>query len=78
MFEIATFTPQGAIQLPEKITRRLSPSDRFIVWLEGDIVHLKKMNASPLDLVAQAPIGDPLALDEINEIVHEVRQHRQT
>ena len=77
MFEIATVTPQGTIQLPQKIIRSLSPADRFIVWLEDDTVHLKKMNASPLDIVAEAPVGNPLSLDEINEIVHKVRQRHR-
>ncbi len=77
MFEIATVTSQGTVQLPQKITRRLSISDRFIVWLDGDMMHLKKMLSSPLDLVEQTPAADPLSLDEINDIVHDVRlQHR--
>jgi len=28
------------------------------------------------EIVAQAPQGEPLSLDEINEIVHEVRLNR--
>jgi len=29
------------------------------------------------EIVAQAPEGEPLLLDEINEIVHEVRRQRK-
>jgi hypothetical protein len=76
MFEIATFTPEGAVQLPQRIARYLSPSDRFVVWLEGDTLHLKKIAPSPLDIVEQAPVGEPLSSDEIDAIVHEVRSRR--
>lgn len=71
------FTPEGTVQLPQKISRNLSPSDRFVVWMEGDTLHLKKLATSPLDRVAQTPADEPLSLDEINEIVHEVRRQRQ-
>ena len=38
------------------------------------MLHLKRMQAPSLtELVAQAPAGDPLSLDEVNELVHEVR-----
>jgi len=77
MFEIAVLTPEGTVQLPQKISHNLSPSDRFIVWMEGDTLHLKKMEPSPLDRVAQMPADEPLSLDEINEIVHKVRQQRR-
>ena len=39
------------------------------------MLHLKRMQAPSLtELVAQASEGDPLSLDEINELVHEVRR----
>jgi hypothetical protein len=66
------------VQLPEEISRTLSPSDRFIVWLEGDTLHLKKIIPSPLDVVEQAPEDESLAPEEINQIVHEVRLRRRT
>ncbi len=78
MFEIATFTPEGTVKLPPAVARSLSPLDRFIVWQEGDMLHFKKISPSPLAVVAQAPEDTPLSLDEINEIVHEVRQQRQS
>jgi hypothetical protein len=77
MFEIASFTSENTVQLPREITRKFSPSDRFVVWLEGDTVHLKRINPSPLDLVEQAPDDQTLSPEEINEIVHEVRRRRK-
>jgi hypothetical protein len=54
MFEIATLTPDGTLQLPAKPIIADQPS--------------------LLDLVAEVTEDEYLTLDEINEIVHEVRQ----
>jgi hypothetical protein len=75
MFEIAELETPDTLTLPAGIAKRFRPADRFIVWTEGDMLHLKRMHApSVTELVAQAPEGDPLSLDEINELVHEVRR----
>ena len=76
MFEIATLTPNRTVQLPPEIASRFSPADRFIVWLEGDTVHLKRLTPSPLQRIEDAPEDEPMSLDEINDIVHKVRQQR--
>jgi hypothetical protein len=77
--EIVEFKAPNTLTLPPGIAERFRPADRFIVWTEGDTLHLKRMFApSPTELVAQAPEGEPLSLDEINEIVHEVRRQRRT
>lgn len=77
MFEIATMTPKRMLVLPETITRHFQTSDRFIVWMEDDMVHLKRITqVSPLQAVADAPDESPPSLEEIDAIVHEVRQRR--
>jgi hypothetical protein len=79
MVEIAELTPQHTLKLPEEIAARFRPSDRFVVWVEGDTLHFKRITLPPVTkIVAQAPEGEPLSLDEINEIVHEVRRQRRT
>jgi len=46
------------------------PLDRFFVWAEGDALYLKRIIPPPVtEIVAQAPEGEPLSLDEINDIV---------
>jgi hypothetical protein len=41
-------------------------------------VHLKRVTPPRvLDVVEQAPEGTPLSLDEINDIVHQVRRQRR-
>jgi hypothetical protein len=78
LMEYATMTSAHTLELPAEIAQKLQPSDRFIVWLEGDTLHLKRIAPSPLKQVEEAPEGELLSLDEIDEIVHEVRQKRQT
>jgi hypothetical protein len=42
------------------------------------VLYLKRVTPPPVtDIVAQAPEGKPLSLDEINEIVHQVRRRRR-
>ena len=76
MFEIATLTANHSVQLPLEIAKRFVPTDRFIVWLEGDTLHLKRLIPSPLKWVEDAPEDEPISLDEIDGIAHEVRQRR--
>jgi len=78
MAEIAEWTAQRTLKLPEAIAARFRPMDRFFVWAEGDTLCLKRITPVPVtEIVAQAPEGEPLSLDEINEIVHEVRRRRK-
>ncbi|MFN8492660.1 MAG: hypothetical protein U0350_33975 [Caldilineaceae bacterium] len=77
MSEIVTLTPDHTLLLPAEIAQHFKPSDRFITWLEGDTLHLKRITPSPLKVVEQAPDEEPMSLDEINDIVHEVRRQRQ-
>ncbi len=78
MSELAILNPNHTLQLPVEIAERFQPSDRFIVWMDGDTLHLKRVTPSPLKIVEQAPVDEPLSLDEINDIVHNVRrQHHE-
>jgi hypothetical protein len=77
MSDLATLTNKHTLQLPDDRAKRFRPSDRFVVWVDGDTLHLKRIMPSPLQVVDEAPEGDPLSLDEINEIVHEVRRKRR-
>jgi hypothetical protein len=78
MSEIAILTPERTVQLPPEIARHFLPSDRFLVWLEGDTLLLKRLAPSPLKRVENAPDEEPLSLDAIDEIVHAVRRrHKQ-
>lgn len=76
MATVATFTQDQTLQLPLEIVKKFQMTDRFIVWQEGDTLHLKRITPSPLQAVEQAPDDEPLSLDEINDIVHEVRRQR--
>ena len=46
--------------------------------MDGDTLHLKRLSAPPLDvLVNEAGDEDRMSMEEINEIVHEVRRERR-
>jgi len=78
MTEIAELTTSDTLKLPEEVAARFRPSDRFMVWAEGDTLYLKRIAPrSVTSIVAEAPEGEPMPLEEINEIVHHVRKkHR--
>ena len=79
MVEIAELTSQHTLKLPAEVAARFRPSDRFVVWAEGDTLYLKRVTPPPVtSIVGQAPEGESLSLEEINEIVHEVRRQRRT
>ena len=78
MIEIAELTSSDTLRLPPEIAGRFRPSDRFVVWAEGDLLYLKRITPrSVADTVRDAPEGEPLSLDEINDIVHTVRRQRK-
>jgi len=75
MPEIAELTEERTLKLPPEIAERFRPADRFVVWAEGEMLCLKRITRRPVtEIVEQAPEGEPLSLDEISELVHEVRQ----
>jgi len=63
--------------VPSQIIALSQPFDPLIVWTDDDMLHLKQLTSSPLDSVENAPLGDPQSLDEIDDIVHEVRRQRR-
>lgn len=79
MIEIAELTSQDTLKLPAEVAARFRLSDRFVVWTEGDALYLKRITPPPVtSIVAQSPKGEAMSLDEINEIVHQIRRQRRT
>jgi len=77
MAEIAELTAQNTIKLPADIAAQFRAADRFVVWQQGDTLYLKRITPpAVLDRVAEAPAEEPLALDEINALVHNTRHHQ--
>lgn len=78
MVEIAEMTAKDTLKLPAEIASRFQASDRFVVWIDGDTLHLKRITPPPVTrIVAEGPQGKPMSMDEINEIVHEVRRQQE-
>ncbi|MCO6450699.1 MAG: hypothetical protein J5I90_07895 [Caldilineales bacterium] len=80
MAEIAELSSEATIKLPQEVAAKFKPNDRFFVWTDGDTMHLKRVNLVSVTEIVMAtePDDDALSLDEINEIVHEVRQQKRT
>ncbi len=76
MNELAILRRDHTLELPSDVAAHFQPSDRFIIWRDGDTLLLKRVASSPLDKAADLPVDDVLSLDEINEIVHKVRRKR--
>ena len=53
MVEIAELTSQDTLRLPTEIAARFRPTDRFVIWVEGDTLHLKRITPpAATDIVA--------------------------
>lgn len=79
MAEVAEMVTKRTLLLPADVAEHFRPADRFIVWTEteGDTLHLKRITSLPMtEIVGQVQQDDVLSLDEINDIVHEVRRRR--
>ncbi len=75
MVEIAEMTAADTLKLPGNIAALFQPSDRFVIWTDDDMLHLKRITPPrTMRIVAEAPEGEPMPMDEINEIVHKVRR----
>lgn len=78
MTEIAELTTSDTLRLPAEVAARFRRSDRFMVWAEGDALYLKRIAPrSVTDIVAEAPPGEPMSMEEINEMVHQARRQRR-
>jgi uncharacterized protein YqfB (UPF0267 family) len=78
MAEIAELTSNDTLRLPAQVAAHFRTADRFVVWTEGDTLYLKRITPrSVTTIVEQGPQDESLSLDEINDIVHEVRRRRR-
>ena len=58
---IVELSAARTVKLPPKVAARFVASDRFLVWVEGDVVYLKRITPSRVtERVANAPKGEPL------------------
>jgi len=81
MNNLATLTSNNMLELPEEIAAHFQPDERFYVWLEGDTMHMKRVQKLTLTELLRRqkenPDPNPPTMEEINEIVHEVRRQYQ-
>jgi hypothetical protein len=61
MVEIAGLIAQDTLKLPHEVAARFRPSDRFVAWVEGDTLHLKRITPPPVtSIVGQAAQEEPI------------------
>ena len=78
MVEIIELSPSGTLTLPAEIAARFRPTDRFVVWAEGDVLYLKRISSQHVsDILDEAPSDDEMSPEEVSEVVHEVRRRRR-
>ena len=78
MVDIARMTAPGTLKLPAEIASLFRPEDQFVVWADGDALYLKRITPPAVTcIVAEAPEEEPMSMEEINEIVHEVRRQQR-
>lgn len=77
--EIAELTTDDTLKLPAEVAGRFQRSDRFLVLADGDTLYLKLIAPRSVpEIVAKAPSGEPMSMEEISEAVHQVRRKRRT
>lgn len=79
---IVSVTPEGNLELPPEIREKIRPGDEYLLWQTEDSILLKKIQ-KPLDWEelrrrrdAIGPDPNELTMEEICEIVREVRRER--
>ncbi len=73
---VVELTENNMLHLPDNLVREFRTGERFVVLRYGDTILLKRISFPRItDIVAQTPSEEPpLTMEEINEIVHEVRR----
>jgi hypothetical protein len=74
---IVELSDMNTLTLPPTLAANFRPADRFLIWSDGDTLHLKRITPAPVtDIVNDAADEDAMSMEEINAIVHEVRRQR--
>jgi hypothetical protein len=73
---IVELGPDNQLTLPDEVARRFRPTDRFLIWPQGDTLILKRVAVRRVTDIVEAASEDeaPLTLKEINTIVHQARK----
>ncbi len=81
---VISLTEDGRLELPPEILSQLPPNVQFEVSVSENEIILKKLQIPTVDLdnffqrlEQQPPAPDELSLEEISELVKEVRRKRR-
>jgi hypothetical protein len=68
----------NTITLPEAVAQKFQPTDRFVLLQQDDTIILKRIVAPSISAIVEAAPDEPaMSLDEISDIVHELRSERR-
>lgn len=75
---VVELAENNIFQLPAGLVGDFHPGERFLVLRMGDTILFKRMQPRRItDIVANAPATEPpLTMEEISEIVHDVRRQQ--
>jgi hypothetical protein len=69
----------NTITLPDAVARQFQPADRFVLVQQDDTLILKRLDVPRVsDIVGAAPDEPAMGLDEISDIVHQLRSERRS
>ena len=75
--ELAKVNSDLEIEFPSSIKKWLSAESELAVFLQGDIMVLKKIQIPAISTVAKRKAGEEMALSEIVEEVHRYRDEKR-
>ena len=76
--ELAKINSDLEIEFPSSIKKWLSAESELAVFLQGDIMVLKKIQIPPISTIAEQKAGQEMALAEIVEEVHRYRDEKRS
>lgn len=73
---VVALQSDNTIQLPAEIAQHFEPDVRFALLWQGDTLILKRVGTPRVSDIVGADDEEGMSLDEISDIVHEVRTQR--
>ncbi len=76
---IVELSREFTIKLPNELSNQFHPADRFVLFPQGDTLILKRLNVLPITQIVEQATEQvpPPTMDEIDEIIYQVRQARK-
>ena len=67
----------GSIKLPQEVLRSFPAASELEVWMQGDMIVLKRLQPIPLSQIAERVPEESPSLEEIAAEVHQLRAEKR-